>query len=505
VKQVYLLTLAGFLVGCGLLLGFILWFNGGVFSYSLDDAYIHLSLAENLPAYYGINTPEWGVSAPSSSIIWPWLLRALGASLYAPLILNLAAAFLVLALLLRIEHQINFIPTASALSRSLMVLFFASIINLFTLVFTGMEHTLHLAAVLAILCGLLERNKPWWFWAAIILAPLIRYEALALSMLALIMVVRQEKLNSVLAFVAMLIGPALFSLYLHHMGASWLPSSALSKSAVLTIGVEGQPLVRIALSILWNLIESFARPGAWVLALAMLLLAGLIRKGEHKALGLLVLAAGAAHFAFGKFGWFERYTAYIMALTLLAGLIVGRSFWARAAARSKNGNFNLALLLLAAGLPSLYCTISTPAAASQIYRYHGSLQMFLTQYWQDDVAAYDIGYIAWQNPHAVVDLFGLGSEEVRRIIRAPFSDVVIPHYLSTKKVDLLVADRRAEKSYPSLTQLPLATLYIEGRHVITGQEVEFYLLNPSRQAELKEKLTAFQQHLLPGTRLELKP
>src|SRR5262245_23019430 len=68
--------------------------NDGHVVYTLDDAYIHLSLAENIAqGHYGINGNEF--SSPSSSIVWPYLLapfagRASGA--YAPLVLNVLFA-----------------------------------------------------------------------------------------------------------------------------------------------------------------------------------------------------------------------------------------------------------------------------------------------------------------------------------------------------------------------------------------------------------------------------
>jgi len=72
------------------LLWAILHRNGGVFTYTLDDPYIHLALAEKIAqGHYGINSGE--ASAPSSSIVWPFLL-APGArpawGTYLPLALN---------------------------------------------------------------------------------------------------------------------------------------------------------------------------------------------------------------------------------------------------------------------------------------------------------------------------------------------------------------------------------------------------------------------------------
>src|SRR4051812_21970514 len=75
----------------------ILLLNGGMFVYCLDDAYIHLSLADRIGSgTYGINAGEW--SAPASSILWPFLLALFSrlpasAYVFVPLLINVAAAF----------------------------------------------------------------------------------------------------------------------------------------------------------------------------------------------------------------------------------------------------------------------------------------------------------------------------------------------------------------------------------------------------------------------------
>src|SRR5438128_9800887 len=62
-----LLLLVAALVGATLAL------TGGRLIYSLDDAYIELSLAWNIAqGHYGINAAD--VSSPSSSILYPFLL-----------------------------------------------------------------------------------------------------------------------------------------------------------------------------------------------------------------------------------------------------------------------------------------------------------------------------------------------------------------------------------------------------------------------------------------------
>ena len=74
----------------------ILILNYGKFVFTLDDPYIHLSLAEQIfNGEYGINPNH--KSAPSSSILWPFILAPFAGLEIAPyiiLFLNLSCALL---------------------------------------------------------------------------------------------------------------------------------------------------------------------------------------------------------------------------------------------------------------------------------------------------------------------------------------------------------------------------------------------------------------------------
>lgn len=95
---------AACLVLCLALLAAILWLNGGELVYSLDDPYIHLTLARNLlQGHYGLNPGE--CASPSSSLLFPFLLTiplALGAGTWSPLLLNIPCLLLTALLLQRL-------------------------------------------------------------------------------------------------------------------------------------------------------------------------------------------------------------------------------------------------------------------------------------------------------------------------------------------------------------------------------------------------------------------
>lgn len=493
-----------------LLLGLaLLWATGGYFTYCLDDPYIHLALAENLPFNYSINAPGDEAGAPSSSILYPYLLMPLAhtkLAFLAPLLLNLVGAALMVALLLRLSTQVG-LGHLPPRQRGLLVAAFALLINTFALIYTGMEHTLQVAAALAVFSGLLriaaEEKPDRWFWLAILIGPLLRYEMLALSTAALVYAgVYGYARRSVVVFFAMLVGPVLFSFYLHSMGYAWLPSSVLSKSAPLTTASEGMSWLTSLVVLLFNAFTNFVDATTWshfaqVLLLSVCVLTAKVTRRQRGVI-LVVLFTALAHQLLGKFGWWGRYNAYLLALDFLTLVYAWKNLWARPALRFAGA----AICILLCG-SSLYYTAATPLAARQVYLYHATLHDFLVEQWRDKAAAYDIGYMAWHNPYAIVDLFGLGSEPIRRLIRHPEAAVVIPAYLKANHVGLIIAEDTIRKYYQSPDWRIVGELKVDSPRLVTGLVPQFYATDPALVPELRSKLEAFRASLPPGVTLQL--
>ncbi len=220
----------------------ILKINQGHFIYTLDDAYIHLSLAENiLRGHYGVNPGEF--SAPSSSILWPFLLAPVSGIEWAPLAINVLAAFATVWVYSRILQR-SFVAGRHSfhlfLSSFVLLLLILST-NVIGLVFTGMEHSLQLLLVALTAWGLIlvveDEKPPAWLYFVIGLAPLIRYENLAVSAAALLFLFLNKRFKAgllVSAFILATLGG--FSLFLLANGQEVLPASVLAKSTLTTDG-----------------------------------------------------------------------------------------------------------------------------------------------------------------------------------------------------------------------------------------------------------------------------
>src|SRR4030042_5214944 len=237
------------LIGIGFLLAVILAeviallrLNNGHLVYTLDDPYIHLALAENIiQGHYGVNAG--GFSAPSSSILWPFLLAPCASSPfgeYAPLLINSIAALATLFFawkILNLSITINNPSTKTIIVSTFFILLTLGT-NLIGLIFTGMEHSLQVLIVAIIAWGLVMeaeggRAAPWLV-ITIVIGPLVRYENLAVSLPALLfLAVRGHFKTSAISFFLIILMLGGFSFFLIHLGLGPFPTSVVAKSTVV--------------------------------------------------------------------------------------------------------------------------------------------------------------------------------------------------------------------------------------------------------------------------------
>lgn len=406
----------------------VLALNDGVFMYSLDDAYIHLSLSEQLrELHYGINAGE--LAAPSSSILWPLLLAPFARAswhAFVPLALNVAALFTSVHLLRRLALRtpLGSSPAGRWIAAA-VVLGLVACGNLVGLALSGMEHLLQVALALAVLAGLVDlldaktpRSAPWWFFAAAVLGPLVRYENLAVTGAAALVLLMHRRVRVALGVAlpaALLVGA--FSLVLVSQGLNPLPSSIMVKSGVAFGASHGSA----GAALLQNARQSLDHGGGLLLIALTGLLLGLGVLERHRparrGLALFGLLVALAHLAAGRYDSFGRYDIYattvcatvalVLALRVAADRLSQPRLLALAAA--------LALALVPFSLRNLEVTARTPLGANNIYLQQYQLHRIATEFLDADVAANDIGWLSYRNPHRVLDLWGLGSERARRL------------------------------------------------------------------------------------------
>jgi len=398
----------------------ILLLNGGTFGYSLDDAYIHLSLANRIwDGTYGINAGE--VSAPASSILWPFLLAAfswLPASAYIliPVLINMAAAGATLKLL------VDAVRGALSGDRSfgLAVALFATVlifsVNLVPIIFTGMEHSLQQLLAVLLVRGLVEESRsgrvPRGAWLAVALLPLLRYDSLALAAPALLYFLwRGHWRGSVLAMAAIGAVVGAFSGFLLVHGLGILPASVMAKSDIARAGGGPFAVLRNLYGNLYGDSQANVLLFGAVLAAAAACDRG--RAAAERGLGLVIVAAIATEFVFGRFGAYYRYEAYICAATLMALIHLYRGVLARVFAPAAAPAPQIVAVggLMIASLSYLIALANTPVATNNIYDQQYQMHRFAVDFYRRPVAVNDLGWVAFRNPNYILDLGGLASHE----------------------------------------------------------------------------------------------
>lgn len=411
-----------FLVLCLLEFAAILWLNDGRFLYTLDDAYIHLALAEGIAqGYYGINAAE--PAAPSSSILWPLLLAPFSGSTlvdYLPLVINVLAAATVLGVLYRVFAMAGAQPQLAWRYAGIAITSLFAL-NLVGLTFMGMEHAPQVLLAVLLVYGLIvvaeQQRLPWWLLLAIVLGPLVRYENLALSVPALMLLLFLGRARLALALAAFTLAPLLaFSAFLRASGLSWLPNSVIAKSEALD---AGGPMSILRAAITNGVAAASSRAGVVLLAALALLVLVLVaseRARNERLLALFGAAAIVLHLMFAGLGWwFYRYEIYILAAMLaLLAYLFRRQLRALAALAPWRLAAVLAAMFAFVGFPHLFGVLHTPLAARNIYLQHYQMQRLAQTHYGAPVAVNDLGLVAYHNPHYVLDLWGLASAEALR-------------------------------------------------------------------------------------------
>ncbi|MCH8852657.1 MAG: hypothetical protein IID41_08380 [Planctomycetes bacterium] len=395
--------------------------NSGHFTYTLDDAYIHLALSENIHnGHYGINSNEF--SSPSSSILWPFLLSPLASAQYAhllPLFINLLSAVGTVFCFCAILNRA--ILAESARTKSIIMSIFVILLILGTntigLVFTGMEHSMQLLLVTVILWGLIneiesQRASPW-LACTILIAPLIRYEDLSVSVAALLYLLarRYYRLFAALA-AALMLSIGAFSGFLLKLNLEVFPASVLVKSSVVSGG--GHPA-----ALLSNFKDNIGNDRGMLLVVGLLFLGSFAllsnRKSEHKLLAGCIAIAVFLHLVVGRHGWYNRYEVYIWSVTILTILYLSKERLAECLRlnRGRTGPLKVACLAGAGiGLtcaPYIFHLGTIPLASNNIYEQQYQMYRFAAEYYRQPIAVNDVGYVSYRNSNYVLDLWGLGS------------------------------------------------------------------------------------------------
>ena len=218
---------------------------------------------------------------------------------------------------------------------------------------------------------------------------------------------------------------------------------------------------------------------------------------------MVLSLAIVAHLCGGQFGWMFRYETYVIVLAA-AGLCV-------LAEPVGRGIFGLAaLVMVIAGFNTLPRVVSKYAWAPRaIHLQQAQMGRFAGDFLKAPIAVNDIGRVSWAHDPYVLDLWGLGSAEARRIRATPgipapdgwAGDLVARHGIGYALVyDAWIgtgigADWRA-----------VAHLKMDNPNGGIGAfDVTFYAADAAHEQPLREAVRAFAPTLPPDAHLTEVP
>ncbi|MBD3166979.1 hypothetical protein GF324_10295 [bacterium] len=534
----YLLTMAAVLAS-------VVADTGGRFAYSLDDAYIHLAVAENL-VEHGI----WGVtpyhfSWSSSSLLWTLLLAILyvpfqSVFVWVPLGVNILIGFALLYIADRREVFFRLsAESSSSFVRHLMPGMIVLLGPLPLLTVNGMEHLLHALLTLVFLREVVLRGVDsdrsaegtrqtivLAMWAMVLGA--VRYEAiLLLFAVCAWWLLRGQWRRAVMVGIAAWIPAATGGWIAVFHGWEFFPYSVLLKTTPMQMQDQGAGIALVK-TILRNGFFVFLPVIAALAAAARLrtnvpasrtptgplsqLRAWMHSYDKSAILLLLYTFAVLLHLVVARTGWQGRYEAWFVLTGIILLPLAGAGAWRQLRVWTKRSAWGKLLLvyvslnLIGFAGHRLYHWNLLVAGPLSIHDQQVQMGRFLGEYYNKaTVLANDIGAINVYSDIRCIDFIGLGTKEAGA------------GYLheGVGKRDMI---ERLERLYqpdiavlyaswlggPPPSHWTLCGRWVNPRNMVGGDEtVSFFAFTPGGAERLRHALEAFRSQLPETVRSEV--
>jgi hypothetical protein len=500
----------------------VLKFSGGIFSYPLDDTYIHMSIAKNFAqnSTWGINAQQF--AAASSSILYTILLAVLfkifSANILIPFILNAVIAIVLLIVIQKRLEKENVGFTAQLIILFLIIFF----TPLPALVISGMEHTLQCLFSFLFLFNF----NDWWNEAKSnprkkipasmyingILVCALRYEGLFLAGIVCFILLLNKKIISafILGFISLL-PIIIFGIYSISKGSYFFPNSVLLKATPVEVSSNGalnfiSNILIDKLTLFKNGITSLATQRLLlILPLTYLMFKKFLGDRHSYSQMIFVLTVCTLlQLSFASTGWFYRYEAYlVLCSTVVISLIIykyGKSFISSTSKKIYVAIvFVFFILIFPLVLRSAAAYTKAKQACINIYEQQNQMGNFIKKYYgRDTVAVNDIGAVSYFKQNGIVDLWGLADIDVAKSKRNNYSTPAFLYNLANQKnVKLAVVyDSWFDSSLLKKWQ-KVATWQIKNNVICGDSIVSFYAVENNIAPALKTNLEAYQK-LLPA-------
>lgn len=497
--------------------------NRGIFTYVLDDPYIHMAMAKNLILHGVWGVDKYGFTSSSSSPLWIIVLSLayflFGVNLFIPFILNVMFATIFIFIAYSIFRYYKMQPMYNLIFL-LFLIFFTPIP---ALAFTGMEHILQIVIIVLftfigvkMLCEDKSNNLKYIMLpilAALVVA--VRYEDLIIVLIiAAMFFIKREFWKSLSILGASIVPVFAYGIYSTMNGWFFLPNSLITKTIFVEAKTQAFSLNGITL-----LMNNFLNIQNLFIFIPLILAIGLLifRFREKKRLWnaqniLLITFIGTAtlHMIAARTGWFYRYEAYLIALGILT-IAIGINEYLPAVPKwdkkliSKNLTLIIIIFVLFVSLAGRgYCSFNeVPKATHNIYDQQYQMSLFIQKYYKGDaVSLNDVGAVNYATDIKSVDLLGLSGLNVsKEILKENYTIKDIDNITRQNHVKVIIVYEDLYKKYltggiPS-DWVKIGQWKINNRITCFMDTVSFYAIDPQDAENLTKNLKEFSSQLPP--------
>lgn len=414
----------------------ILQANNNTFVYTLDDAYIHLSIAKNLAFHNVFGITEYGFTNASSAPLWSFLLAifysALGSNEIIPLIASSLITIIFIFYISLYIYKLEY----SKLANFFILLLVIACVSMLSLNFMGMEHILQIFSFILLIISSVESlidkdlsNKRIYILLALALVnPLIRYESLfIIGIISILFLIKKRWIISLLIIAFGLVPIAIFGLYSINHGWFFLPNSLMMKVGIPALNklfaengasnqfaIAGNFSLTLIINKIWNYL--IICPSLFALSVAPILYLAKNRNSilfeRAKLFSLLFLLNLIFHLLISRIDSTLRYEAYLIVLGIISNLIVAAKF-----NFSNKLGFRIFVFLMLLPLSfRAYSAIGGIAQSSKnIYEQQYQTAQFIKEYYNyEKIGVNDIGAPSYFTNARIFDLWGLANYDIAK-------------------------------------------------------------------------------------------
>lgn len=474
----------------------------GGFIYPIDDTYIHIAMAKNL-ALHGV----WGIepSAPafcSSSPLWTVILAGFyslfGVNEILPWYLTLGCniCIAVFADHLMVNHSIKwYFRLPAILVISLAAPFFCTTA-------LAMEHAMHGMFLLTTVC-FLAYGKDGWRGIALVsalafCATATRYESLFFLLPFCLLLVCFRRWRVSVVMLSAILPVLIYGSWAIAKGGHFLPNSLLLKGQFMSI----TDVIVKTLSLFVSIPEYCHYLYLLVIPLVIaLLLPGVRAFWRIASAGVLVSIAGQMVFA-QVLPILWRYDAYLMTLGSTVAILALISAFKRHIAWNVLHAVAVLVMTVAVCVRAWDVVIPTVWSSEDIFSQQvimTKMMSFLPDSAKGCVAINDLGYTSLNIEAPVLDLWGLGSQDVaeeRIKAHGDWSTEQIAAAFKRHSVRYMVV---YETWFPiegmPRNTIPVAYLDLENPYICGSNRVSFRAFTKEDAEMLSKHLSQFVEHL----------